>query len=352
MPSLSRPAPGTLPRSRLQPIWFAAPAAAALYPLTLQAYHQAASAFVAGAGAACWLAAALALLLAFVPTVAAVLIAVELGKLPEPSVAQLLARRVALVAAAVPPIYTLLGVVGFLLNHQSFDLWAATALWCALALMIALAPSTPAAPPKALSGAATWRTAHGVAAVLAVAYLCLHFSNHMFGWLGPAAHTIVMEKLRLIYRSRIGEPLLIASFIFLIVSGVRMAWHLTGRRADTIRTLQIAGGVFLVFAVVSHVNAVLYLARLHMNIESDWGFAIGAPAGLLRDAWNIRLLPYYLLAVFFVILHAFCGLRGVMLAHGVRRQVADRTLEGGAVVAAIVALLIIMAMCGLRVSLA
>jgi hypothetical protein len=191
-----------------------------------------------------------------------------------------------------------------------------------------------------------------VVALVAVGYLCLHFSNHMFGWLGAEMHTAVMHKLRTIYRSRIGEPILIASFGFLIVSGVRMAWQLTARRADAIRTLQIAGGVYLVFAVISHLNAVLYFARVHMGIETDWGFGVGDPAGLLKDAWNIRLLPYYLLAVFFVIMHAFCGPRGVILAHGGSRQAADRTLAGGTILAGLVAILIIMAMCGLRITLA
>lgn len=343
---------GALSRPALQASCFVAPAAAAVYPLTLSAYHGAASAFLASGHPAWWLAAALALLLAFVPTALALLMAVRLGLLPAPSVAQLLARRVALVAAAVPPIYTLLGVCGFLLQQPAFDQLASAVLWGALAVAIALAPRSPAAVPAPLTSSAKWRTAHGVAALLAIAYLCLHFSNHLFGWLGEELHTAVMHQLRNIYRTRIGEPLLVASFGFLIVSGVRMAWHLTARRADPIRTLQVAGGVFLVFAVISHVNAVLYLARVHMGIESDWGFAIGAPAGLLKDAWNIRLLPYYLLAVFFVILHAFCGLRGVMLAHGARRELANRVLAAGALLAALVALLIILAMCGLRVSLA
>ena len=73
------------------------------------------------------------------------------------------------------------------------------------------------------------------------------------------------------------------------------------------------------------------------------------PGGLLvRDPWNIRLLPYYLGGVFFVVAHAFCGLRIVMLAHHAPRASADRVLVGGTVFAALLATTIILAMCGLR----
>ena len=70
------------------------------------------------------------------------------------------------------------------------------------------------------------------------------------------------------------------------------------------------------------------------------------------DPWNIRLLPYYLGAVFFVVAHAFCGLRIVMLAHHAPRAGADRVLAGGIVFAALLATTIILAMCGLRLDFA
>jgi predicted membrane protein len=185
-----------------------------------------------------------------------------------------------------------------------------------------------------------------------VVYLCFHFSNHLVALIGPEAHLTVMKALRVVYRSQIVEPLLALTFVFLIVSGACMAWKLTDRPASTLRTFQIAGGVFLIFAIASHMNAVLYLARVYFKIESDWGFAIGAPDGLIRNAWNIRLLPYYLLAVFFVISHAFCGLRGVMVAHSLGERLTTRVFVSGIVLAAFVAVTIILAMTGMRVSFA
>jgi hypothetical protein len=66
------------------------------------------------------------------------------------------------------------------------------------------------------------------------------------------------------------------------------------------------------------------------------------------DAWNIRLLPHYALGVFFVIAHLFCGLRTVLLAHEVRRPMADIVWVAGLLCAGCVSLLITATLCGLR----
>jgi hypothetical protein len=340
------------PATTLRLAWFAAPIMAAVYPFTLQAFHSASVSIVQGAGWGAWLAAVILLLSANAIPLLALFCAIRLGREPRPSVAHNLARRVALLAVAVPPMFTLIGVIFMLVGHSNWDLPFLEAIWAVLAIAIAKAPRTPAVSPSTNAGNGRWRTAHGVAAALAVVYLSAHFSNHMFGWIGPEAHAAVMKVLRTVYRSPVGEPVLIAAFGFLILSGVYMAWRLTNRQTDGIRSFQIAAGVFLVFAVTSHVNAVLYVARVVLGIDSDWGFGVGAPTGLLKDAWNIRLLPYYLLAVFFVIAHAFCGLRLILVTHGVERRYADRVLAGGVVFAALVATLIMMAMCGMRVHLA
>ena len=75
----------------------------------------------------------------------------------------------------------------------------------------------------------------------------------------------------------------------------------------------------------------------------------GAPTGLVKDPWNIRLLPHYWLAVFFVLAHLAAGARVVIMAHGVSKAFADRFMVGGATVAGIVATVIMLGMCGMRV---
>ena len=91
-------------------------------------------------------------------------------------------------------------------------------------------------------------------------------------------------------------------------------------------------------------------ARTYLRIDLDRGFATGAPRGLIKDAWNIRLVPHYGLGVFFVLAHLFSGLRVVILTHGVRKVIADRVMISGSVAAALTACVIMLGMCGVRVS--
>src|SRR5262247_1033260 len=107
--------------------------------------------------------------------------------------------------------------------------------------------------------------------------------------------------------------------------------------------------VYLAFYVLGHMDSVFIFARTYLDIDTGWGFATGAPTGLVKDPWNIRLVPHYWLGVFFVLAHLAAGARAVVMAHGVRKAFADRFMVGGAVAAGIVATVIMLGMCGMRV---
>src|SRR5262249_56703135 len=42
-------------------------------------------------------------------------------------------------------------------------------------------------------------------------------------------------------------------------------------------------------------DSVFIFARTYLGIDTGWGFATGAPTGLVKDPWNIRLVPHYCL---------------------------------------------------------
>jgi hypothetical protein len=92
-----------------------------------------------------------------------------------------------------------------------------------------------------------------------------------------------------------------------------------------------------------------WTSRTYLGIDTGWSFATGAPTGLVKDPWNIRLVPHYWLGVFFVLAHLAAGARVVIMAHGVSKAFADRFMVSGAVVAGIVATVIMLGMCGMRV---
>src|SRR5262249_48270247 len=83
------------------------------------------------------------------------------------------------------------------------------------------------------------------------------------------------------------------------------------------------------------------------GIDTGWSFATGAPTGLVKDPWNIRLVPHYWLGVFFVLTHLAAGTRVVIMAHGVSKAFADQFMVGSAVVAGGVATVIMLGRCGM-----
>lgn len=330
--------------------WLLPPLAAAIYPFPLMSFHQAVPAAADGSVLAIAIA-AISLALAFAVPLLALAVSVPLFRLTSPTAAVLLARRVAIFAVAAPPLFTLIGVVCFLAGVSAIDKWVLAVFWGGLAIAIARSDNQRPVTLQERAPLVRLRWAHGIVALgFIVTYLSLHLGNHLLGLAGNDTHVAVMKVLRLFYRSTVFEPLLIAGTVFLIGSGLVMAWRQTERPCDGFRAFQIASGVYLAVAITSHLNAVLYLARIHLHIESDWSFGIGAPAGLIRDAWNIRLVPYYLLAVVAVIAHPFAGMRIVALAHGTRRRLADGLVLWGTAFAVLVAIVIMLAMCGMRVN--
>jgi hypothetical protein len=176
-----------------------------------------------------------------------------------------------------------------------------------------------------------------------------HIGNHLFGLEGPAAHTAVMKAGRLVYRNPFVEPILVTALLLQVFTGFRLAWHWSTGTADWRRVFQIASGFYLSVFILGHMNSVFISARAIKNIDTGWNFAVGAPTGLIHDAWNIRLLPHYALGVFFVLAHLASGLRVVLLAHGFDRKWVDPTWGVGVILSGAISLAIIAGMSGVRI---
>jgi hypothetical protein len=318
-----------------------APAAASLcYPFLLRAFHAlvgppgATPAPSAIAGAALILAIAFAV--PFLGLVLALRPAASTG-----------ARRLAHVSVAAPTLYVFVGVVQALVRSPLSDELVWAAIWLALA---AWSQRTTERVGEAHPLVGRWRVIHGVTAAVLVFYVLFHIANHLFGLLGPDAHAAVMKIGRRIYRTRIGEPLLVGAMLFQIGTGLFLAWRWSAASQPFHRTFQLASGAYLSLFILGHMNSVFIYARGFLGIPTDWNFAIGAPTGLIHDAWNIRLLPHYALGVFFVLSHIASGARVVLISHGVARRDANRLWALAVALSAITAAAIIAGMCGVRLS--
>jgi len=187
------------------------------------------------------------------------------------------------------------------------------------------------------------------ALAIVMIFLTLHIANHLMFPAGEGMYEAVMKVFRHVYRNDILQPLVVALFLFQVGTGLFFVWRLTAAPSDRFRTFQIASGVYLAFYLLDHMDSVFIFARTYLGIDTDWDWATGAPTGLVKDRWNIRLVPHYWLGVFFVLAHLAAGARDVMMAHGVGKAFADRFMVGGAVVAGLVATVIMLGMCGMRV---
>ncbi len=255
-------------------------------------------------------------------------------------------RRVALVALAAPPLYVAAGVVPGLIHSPVREgvIWPVA--WAALGLAAMLAPTT--APTADAVPNPRLRVIHGVAGALVALFVAFHLSNHLTGLIGPDLHARVMKAGRGVYRSPVVEPVLVGLLLFQVASGLRMAWRWSGRPIPIARAIQVGSGAYLAAFVLAHLNSALLSARMVHHIDTNWAWAAGLPSGLILDAWDIRLLPHYALGVFFIVTHLFCGLRDVLMAHGVSPGVAGRIWRVGVFGGALLAALIVSGLCGLR----
>lgn len=331
-PGLAAPSPilaGAFPwRARLRGL---APALAALsYPFWLDGFH-------ASVDGAPWLA-ALLLLGAFAVPALGIALAWKGGD-------DVPMRRLAYASVMAPTLYVFLGVLTFMLKSRLPDELIWSVLWVGIA-GIALASPAVRPEPRAVT---RWRVVHGATAVPILFYIAFHIVNHLFFLGSPARYDAVQRLGETVYRNAWVQPLLVLALLLQTVSGVRLFWHWSARCGDFIRTVQLATGIYLAAYVVGHMDSVFVFARTYLAIPSDWAFATGAPAGIIRDAWNIRLLPHYFLGAWFVLVHVACGARGVLLAHGARRDVIDRAWWLAVAVTGSIALAIMLGMAGWRV---
>jgi hypothetical protein len=161
-------------------------------------------------------------------------------------------------------------------------------------------------------------------------------------------HGREMHVLQVFYRATVVEPVLVLCMLLLIVTGVTLAWRHTAIQGDGYRRAQTLTGVYLAAFILSHMTAVFVYARWQMHIQTDWAFASGAPAGLLRDAFNVRLIPHYAIAPWAVLTHVGLGLRGVQRAHGLAERRANLWAKGMSAVGAIVSVLITLGLIGVH----
>src|SRR5262249_4228444 len=337
-------------RSLASNLWLLLPPAAALfYPQALRALYESGRLLHRETGPAEAVArrplgGSVALVYG-VPAVG-ICVAYLLGRQERTSSSQLLARRIAHLAVASPPLFVLIGVVFYLLHSAKGDSVFWPILWLTVLATAVWSVRTQGAerPASATPSPIPLRFAHGTSALLIVLiFLAWHLLNHASAAFSSEFNQAMMISLRKWYRSEFVQPVLVTLMLFQVASGTALFWRATAARSYLWRQLQTCTEAFLVAFIASHLNSVFILGRAVTKVDTNFLWASGAPVGLLPDAWNVRLIPHYSLGVWFVITHMGLGLRIILLGHGVLPASANRVAWGVCALGAAAALTITIA---------
>jgi succinate dehydrogenase/fumarate reductase cytochrome b subunit len=239
------------------------------------------------------------------------------------AVGRVLARSLLYLMFSAPPLYVFAGELEWLagVNRHGVAIWISGWTLAAAALYFRKGNTLP----KKTGIGITWlRVVHGsVALCLLCGFLLAHLVNHDLALWSVKLHGELMGWLRHWYRSEWVEPALFVLLAIMIATGAPLVASYSRQRADTFRILQMATGVYIGLFLCAHVFAVLAARRA--GVETDWYFGVGAH-GLLDGRGG--LIAYYIYSAFFLILHAGCGLRIVLLKHGTREAVANQAVYG------------------------
>ncbi len=180
--------------------------------------------------------------------------------------------------------------------------------------------------------ASSWvRITHRTSAVVLAAFVAAHLVNHVVGLWGVAAHQAFMDAARLVYRSPLLEPLLLAAVLVQIATGIaqlRAGWGT--RRGFWART-QAMSGLYLAFFLANHTFWVL-VARIGYDLDSNFYLAA---TFLTISPLPVLFAPYYVLGVFSIFAHLACAVH--FWAKGpVGERIAQASIGAGAVIAPIV----------------
>ena len=134
---------------------------------------------------------------------------------------------------------------------------------------------------------------HFLSGLLITVFIGLHLSNHLISIFGIEAHLNLMDNLRLIYRNKVGESILLIAVFVQVISGLKI--FLSKRKSVTCyyERLQMWTGLYLAFFLLIHVSAVL-IGRYILTLDTNFYFGV---AGLNTFPFTLFFAPYYGLAI-------------------------------------------------------
>ena len=252
------------------------------------------------------------------------------------------ARSIAHLAFATPSLYVGFGNVAGALHAPSTVPIAWVAFWVLMAAILLLgARSSPLAAAVTPLAHRRLALAHGISAcAILLLFIGPHIANHLTGfWNGPA-HIEVMKAARRIYRDDIVQPMLLALIGFQILSGGTLVLQRMRMPSDLLGTVQTMSGVYVGIYLLAHMTAV-FVAR-DAGTDTNWSWLTRPNNSMLVSLSGLRLIAHYWVGPIAIVTHVACGLRMVMLQHGVSpitgNRVALALITAGVVTSSVILL--------------
>ena len=238
-----------------------------------------------------------------------------------------------------------LGAIAATVSPALFNLTNRTGLglyaWFGAVLVAAALSLIPI--PQATGSTPRLRFAHRVSALVIVTFALAHVANHLLAIVSVSAHSAVLDILRVVYRQRLIEMGLLAAIAFQVASGGTLVWRAQSRRPTTAMSVQMLSGVYLAVFFVAHISAAL-MARPDTDTNFVWA---AGRNGLLASRGLTLLLPYYVLGVVAIFVHAGHYLR-LLLFRIVPPATVRRLSYAGMGVTGALAFTIGLALCGVH----
>lgn len=236
----------------------------------------------------------------------------------------------ALVAAVTPTLFNLMARTGLV-----------PGLWYGAIVLGAAAALLPM--PEFSQPPARLRYAHRLSGLLILLFASVHVANQAFAIVSLPAYDAAARVLRAVYRQPLVEMSLLAVVGLQVGTGLTL-WRDRVRGSTIAENLQAVSGLYLAVFFLGHVGTVV-LAR-YRQTETDFVWAAGR-SGLLVSPEVTSLLPYYLLGIIAVFVHA--GVYGHVKALGFMPEPLVRRLSYAAIaVGSVTVVTIGLALCGIR----
>ena len=234
-------------------------------------------------------------------------------------------RLLAHLAFAAPSLMVGFGNVAGLLHARGAVVIAWPLFWLAVIAVTWLGQDAPRFTP--LPTNRKLAVAHGISALaILILFVLPHLANHLAGIVSGAAHIRIMRLARLDYRNEVVEPLLLTLIAFQIMSGFVLVRKKLTRAGDFFGTLQTLTGIYVGIYLLAHMTAA-FSAR-GAGTDTNWNWLTYDDQGLLSHLDSFTLVAHYWMGPIAIITHLACGLRVVMLEHGVSEQRVGRLAWG------------------------